>query len=104
LYMEVSGVVYRSSARIIMDVFIIHGDSIKSKPNSLCRIHVLCLIRDPDFPPDFPPGLFPPKLISYSGGIGGDNCYESNFYLSIALPSSIPTSIYTKNVFHQIGP
>jgi len=34
--------------------------------------------------------------------IGGDNCYESNFYLSIVLFSSIPTYIYTKNVFHQI--
>jgi len=31
--------------------------------------------------------------------VGGDNCYESNLYLSIALLSSIPTSTYTKNVF-----
>src|SRR6218665_384003 len=46
----------------------------------------------------FFPRTFPPKV---DQSVGGDNCYESNFYLSIALLSPIPTSIYTKNVFHQ---
>jgi len=49
------------------------------------------------FPPDFSPQSW-----SVIQAVGGDNCYESNFYLRIALLSSIPTSIYTKNVFHQI--
>ena len=34
----------------------------------------------PDIPPDIP-------------YVGGDNCHESNFYLSNALLSSIPTLI-----------
>ena len=43
-----------------------------------------------------------PDFWSVIQAVGGDNCYESNFWLSITLLSSIPTSIYTKNVFHQI--
>jgi len=57
--------------------------------------------RDPEFR-TFPPGLFLQSW-SVNQAAGGDNCYESNFYLCNALLSSIPTSIYTKNVFHQIS-
>jgi len=51
--------------------------------------------------PDFSPGLSP-QSSSIIQAVGGDNCYESNFYSSIALLSSIPTSIYKQNIFHQI--
>ena len=42
-----------------------------------------------------------PQSWSVIKAVGGGNCYECNFYFSIVLISSIPTSIYTKNVFHQ---
>src|SRR6218665_3642246 len=59
--------------------------------------------RDPDYPPpDFSPRTSPHSW-SVHQAAGSDNCYESNFYLGIALLSSIPTSIYTKNVFHHLG-
>ena len=58
------------------------------------------IIRDPDIPPHFHPSF--PQSWSVSQAVGSDNCYEYNFYVSIALLSSLPTSIYTKNVFHQI--
>jgi len=67
---------------------------------------VIWSIRDPDFstPRTLPPD-FSPQSWSVNQVVGSDNCYESNFYLSITLFSSIPTSIYTKNIFHQIlGP
>ena len=45
-------------------------------------------------PPDFSPQSW-----SVNQAVGSDSCYESSFYLSIVLLSSITTSIYTKNVF-----
>src|SRR6218665_576438 len=51
---------------------------------------------------DFRPRTFlqdSPQSRSVNQAVGSDNCYESNFYLNIALLSPIQTSIYTKNVF-----
>jgi len=60
------------------------------------EISTLTANRDPDFSP---------QSWSVNRAVGADNCYESNFYLSIALLSSNPTSIYTENIFHEIlGP